>query len=111
MLIEASFAAQYGIRLAYEPGIRWREFASLLAGLGPDTPLGRVMALRRETRPEVLRRLGASERKMLADWKRHVYRTKASVVPPIGADGLQDALRACFGNKEKGMVYTWPQSM
>ena len=44
--IEASFAMQYGIRLAQED-IAVGEFLRLLAHLMPDTPLGVLVATRR----------------------------------------------------------------
>jgi hypothetical protein len=49
-LIEASFAAQYGIRLRRERDIRVSEFFTLLEGLLPETPLGRVLRMREEER-------------------------------------------------------------
>lgn len=69
-LIAASFQAMYGIRLARElPGMTWREFAALLAGLGQDTPLGRVAAIRAENDPERLKDFTPAMRRIRAEWR------------------------------------------
>ena len=83
----------------------------MLSGLGPDTPFGRVVALRREVRPDVLKRLSAAERKMRTDWLRHVRQVGTNTMPSMGTDRLQDALEACFGNTKRGRGCAWPQSM
>ena len=46
-IIAASFASQYGIRLAIED-IGFAEFASLLSGIMPDTPLGLLVEKRQK---------------------------------------------------------------
>ena len=84
-IIEASFAMQYGIRLSAEE-IGLAEFLRLLRGIMPDTPLGRVVALRVEGDAEVLAGRGLSG---------------GSKPPPYGDDGglegLQDELARVFG--------------
>jgi len=65
--IEASFAMQYGIRLTRED-ISFGEFLRLLSGVMPDTPLGRLVAVRSEKDAEVLKRFGRHEKKIRADW-------------------------------------------
>lgn len=69
-LIAASFQSMYGIRLAKElPGMTWREFSALLAGLGAETPLGRVAAIRAEEDPERLREFTPAMRRLRAEWR------------------------------------------
>lgn len=55
-LVVSSFQSQYGIRLSRElpAGMKWEEFRDLLVGIGPDTALGRVVAIRAEDRKEIL---------------------------------------------------------
>ena len=60
-LIEASFAAQYGIRLRCEPDMTWGEFCSLLGGLGPKTPLGQIVSIRSENDPKMLKNFTPSQ--------------------------------------------------
>ena len=96
-LIEASFAAQYGIRLSREPAMSWREFACLLSGLMADTPLGRVVRLRLEKNTAVLRKLSASERRERLAWQRFLRaRELQAGVPMMDVGQLQRALAACF---------------
>lgn len=69
-LIAASFQSMYGIRLAKElPAMTWREFAALLGGLGADTPLGRVAAIRAEEDPDRLREFTPAMRQLRAAWR------------------------------------------
>ena len=67
-LIEASFASQYGIRLRQEPNIALAEFMSLLSGLSGETPLGRVVAIRMEKDPKIIKKFGDWERRTRVEW-------------------------------------------
>jgi hypothetical protein len=95
-LIEASFAMQYGIRLRIENEMTWGEFCALLRGLGPETPLGRIVAIRSEKDPARIKKFSAAERKIRLAW-RHKDRS-------IGQDwekeiaGLQNILARAFGS-------------
>jgi len=66
-VIEASFAMQYGIRLSKED-MPCGEFFRLLAGLMPETPLGRLVGIRMESRGDVLRQMSVSERRVRNEW-------------------------------------------
>lgn len=68
-LIEASFAQQYGIRLRREDDMSWDEFATLLAGLNGDTPLGRIVSIRSENDKERLKSFTPEERKIRNAWR------------------------------------------
>lgn len=67
-LIEASFAQQYGIRLRNEEDMSWSEFCSLLSGIMPDTPLGKVVAIRAEKDGKVLKTFSKEQMKIHNDW-------------------------------------------
>lgn len=61
--------SQYGIRLSRELGeMKFDEFADFLSGLGPDTPLGRVVAIRSEKDTEVIRRFTAEQHRIRNEW-------------------------------------------
>jgi hypothetical protein len=98
-LIEASFAAQYGVRLSSpsERNITFGEFYRLLKGVMPDTPLGVVVAARAEKDPERLRRLSPAEKRLRADWTRFLNR-----LPDKRGDAgeLQKNLARLFGPAE-----------
>lgn len=68
-LIEASFTAQYGIRLRNEDDMSWNEFSTLLAGIMPETPLGQVISIRSESDKDTLKNFNSAQHKMRNDWK------------------------------------------
>ena len=68
-LIEASFAAQYGIRLREEEDMSWSEFCTLLAGIMPETPLGRVVSIRSENDKEVLKNFTKEQHRIRNEWR------------------------------------------
>ena len=94
--IEASFAMQYGIRLTRED-ISFGGFLRLLSGIMPDTPLGRLVAVRSEKDAEVLKRFGGHEKKIRADWAGFCRgkRLEKEDVGDLGA--LQGELARMFG--------------
>lgn len=69
-LIEASFAQQYGIRLAITD-MTYAEFIRLLKGLLPDTPLGKVVTIRAETDRNVLENFTKEQLKIRSEWMLH----------------------------------------
>ena len=122
-LIEASFAMQYGIRLAKED-IAFGEYCRLLAGLMGDTPLGQVVAIRAEKNPEKIRNFGEYERGVRRKWmdfmrgsrvkpgmtpgqargRLHQNRrggtpesSSGQALPPGDVEQLQNALEKAFG--------------
>jgi len=68
-LIEASFAQQYGIRLRNEDEMQWDEFSSLLAGLNEKTPLGRIVSIRSETNPDMLKHFTPEMKRIRSEWR------------------------------------------
>ena len=68
-LIVASFQSQYGIRLSKElETMKWNEFRSYLVGISPDTPLGRIVAIRAETDTEILKNFTKEQKKIRSEW-------------------------------------------
>lgn len=47
----------------------WKEFKDLLCGLGPDTPLGRIVAIRAENDREILKNYTKSMHKIRNDYR------------------------------------------
>lgn len=67
----ASFRAQYGIRLARDlPDMKWREFAAYMAGLDGRSPLGRIISIRAENDPEILKQFTPEQRRIRDQWRR-----------------------------------------
>lgn len=69
-LIEASFVAQYGIRLRQDD-MCWNEFCTLLSGLSSETPLGTIVAIRSEENKDRLEQFSIEEHRI-----RNEYRNK-----------------------------------
>lgn len=68
-LIVSSFQTQYGLRLSRElPEMTWDEFKDLLAGIGPETPLGRIVTIRSESDAETLKHFTKEQRKIHDEW-------------------------------------------
>ena len=96
-LIEASFAAQYGIRLRCEPDMTWGEFSSLLCGLGPKTPLGQIVSIRSENDQKMLKNFNASQWKIRNDWRTRNFRRMDAAELEQQMSQLERQICAAFG--------------
>lgn len=65
--------SQYGLRIRTKEfeTVSWDEFKSLIAGISPDTVLGRVVSIRSETDPEVIKHFTTDQRRIYDEWKAH----------------------------------------
>ncbi len=68
VLIEQSIAKQYGILPSKQDDLQYPDWAKLVGGLMEDTPLGRVVAIRSETDPDVIRRFTPDQRRIRSEW-------------------------------------------
>lgn len=68
-LIDASFTAQYGIRLRNEPDMSWDEFCTLLSGIMPKTPFGQIISIRSEEDEEILKNFTKEQHKIRNEWR------------------------------------------
>lgn len=70
-LIISSFLTQYGLRIRTKEfeTVSWDEFRSLLAGLSPETPLGRMVAIRSESDDNVIEHFTADQKKIWNAWR------------------------------------------
>ena len=71
--------------------MRWDEFAALLSGIGPETALGRVVAIRSETDPDILKHYTQEQRRILDSW---MARNKATISKEEMTDALENIKRA-----------------
>lgn len=70
-MIVSSFQSQYGIRLSKEINtMPWEEFKALLTGIGPETPLGRMVSIRAEEDKEVLKHFSKEQMRIRSEWRR-----------------------------------------
>ena len=69
--------------------LEWDEFLNLLSGLLPETPLGKVVAVRTEKNPEVLKNFTPEQKKIRNDWLR-------KSVTAVGYDEAMKNFEAMF---------------
>lgn len=93
---------QYNIRLRIED-ISYAEFARLLRGIMPETPLGTIISIRSETDKETLKRFSSYENKIRKEW--NAYRNKLMLTDEEYIANIttafQDACRQAFCNQEE----------
>lgn len=68
-LIEASIAAQYGIRLRQSSDMPWSEFITLVTGLLPETPLGAIVKIRSEEDKDMLKKFSKDQLEIRNKWR------------------------------------------
>lgn len=70
-LIISSFLTQYGLRIRTKEfeTVSWDEFRSLLAGLSPETPLGRVVSIRSETDEDMINHFTRDQKRIYDAWR------------------------------------------
>lgn len=70
-MIISSFLSQYGLRIRTKEfeSVTWDEFKSLLAGLAPETALGRMVAIRSETDKDVIKHFTKEQRRIYDEWR------------------------------------------
>lgn len=70
----------------------YREFAYMLSGLGPETPLGRIVAIRAEDDPEVLKTFTKDQKRI-----RNEYKTKqAKAMPKQQVENALEVFKQAF---------------
>lgn len=89
----------------YDNDMDWVEFRAKLIGLSGDTPLGRIIQIRSETDPEILKSYTSEMKRIRDEWlnkqakeKRESITTNNGNIVAIGAKSVQTALRQLFGN-------------
>lgn len=105
-LIVSSFQSQYGIRLSRDMrGMKWSEFSALLSGLGPDTPLGRIVSIRSEEDADVLKHFTKDQMKIRNKWRNKMAENKTEQETMNFLEDMKKAFISMAGGadeKEKG---------
>ena len=60
---------QYPGKDLYDDSMDWKEFITLLAGLRKETPLGQMIAIRREEDPQILKQFSAEQNQLRTQWR------------------------------------------
>lgn len=95
----ASFAQQYGIRLFHED-LPYPEYRSLLTGISPDTPLGKIVAIRAERDPKAVQQMTPDQRRIRSEWI-----AKQTAKTPVEQQmdevrAFQTIFKSAFGKKK-----------
>lgn len=72
--------------------MKWDEFRDLLTGLGPDTALGRVVAIRAEDDKGVLKHFTKDQMRIRNEWRARTAKKK----PKEDLDQILEALKNTF---------------
>lgn len=70
----------------------WAEFKQMLAGIGPDTALGRIVAIRSETDKEILKHFTKEQNRIRDAWL--VKRMKQ--IPDVDMTKILDGFKNAF---------------
>ena len=73
-------------------GMKWDEFKDLLAGLGPETPLGRIVAIRSEEDKDMLKHFTKDQMRIRSEWERR----KAKAVTQERMDVALEQMKQAF---------------
>lgn len=97
-LVVSSFQSQYGLRLSHElpAGMKWDEFASLLSGLGPDTALGRIVAIRTEEDKEILKNFTPEQHRIRNEYKRRRAKQIAKTADKVQIQDQMNLIKLGF---------------
>ena len=96
----SSFQSQYGIRLSRElKGMKWDEFKALLTGISSETALGRIVYIRSEKDPKMLKTFTPEQRRIRSEW----LSRRAKKVPAKDMhDFLEEMKRALMDMAQEG---------
>lgn len=72
--------------------MKWNEFASLLSGIGADSPLGRLVQIRLEDDKDVLKNFTSSQRKIRYKWRSR----KAKAVTQEDTSAFLEQMKQAF---------------
>lgn len=101
-MIVSSFLTQYGIRI-YSNDFKlmgWNEFKTLLAGLQPETPLGRIVSIRAEDDNEVIKNFTKEQRRIWSDWRSR----EAENRDPVDAAEFYESMKKVFVQMAGGTI-------
>lgn len=98
-LIVSSFLSQYGLRIRTKEfeSVSWDEFRALIAGLSPETALGRVVAIRSETDKDIIKYYTQDQRRIYDTWRNRGVKEMDEKIFEKEMAGLEKMLAAMCG--------------
>lgn len=77
--------------------MKWDEFRDMLIGLSPETPLGRVVAIRAEDDPEMLKHFSKEQLRMRSEWRRKNVKKVSEEEMSVFLEQMKKALVSMTG--------------
>jgi hypothetical protein len=74
--------------------VSWDEFKALLSGIDPETPLGRMVAIRAETDKNVIDNFSKDQKRIYNEWRNR----KAETMNPATYEQEMNALEQMFAS-------------
>ena len=93
-LIESSFAEQYGIRLRKESDMSWGEFCTLLSGINEKTALGKIVSIRAEKDPKIIKEFSKEQKRIRNEWNRRNAKNMDSKEYDQAMKGFENMFKA-----------------
>ena len=75
----------------------WDEFRRLLAGLSPETPLGRVVAIRSESDRETIKHFTPDQKRIYNAWRDRKAKNMSEAAYEKAMKNLERFMADCFG--------------
>jgi len=79
--------------------MQWDEFRALLAGISPETALGRVVAIRAENDKNILKNFTPEQHRIRNNWKKRQAQTRTDEDMKNVLDGFKEAFIAMAGGE------------
>lgn len=79
--------------------MQWDEFRALLAGISPETALGRVVAIRAENDKNILKNFTPEQHRIRNNWKKRQAQTRTEEDMKNVLDGFKEAFIAMAGGE------------
>lgn len=97
-LIEKSITAQYGILPYAQSCLPYKDWAALVAGLMPESLLGRVIGIRAEQDKSVIEQMSSHQLKIRREWQQFLngYSLKNEEQTKQELENLQQALKQMY---------------
>lgn len=74
--------------------MKWNEFKAFISGLDHESPLGRIVSIRAEDDPEVLKSFNKEQHRIRNEWRRKT----AKQMPQEKVDDFLEAMKQAFIN-------------
>lgn len=95
VLIEQSIAKQYHILPSIQPELSYSDWAKLVSGLMDDTPLGRIVGIRSETKKEIIKNFTPEQNEIRQEWRQFVaMKQQAKIYTQQEEKAIEEQMRA-----------------